>query len=199
MKKTLKYRCARRPLPRPSLIPQPIVQPEEPLGAGSGGGGGPGSRIPVGPDGNHAFYAGGHYEIIAPEVEIMAEATHPCVTIEAFYEMGGATGGRAFVNVHADKGIRMTSGTTPDVNAAETDGVDIVTEKDQEIMLERGLSGSNIQRINMTSSVILIDGNLGSVSITSMESIKLAVANGTSSIELTPEGIVLQGPLIKIN
>jgi hypothetical protein len=176
----------------------PLALVEEPLGAGSGGGG-PASRMPVGPDGNHAFYSKGHYEIIASEVELMAEAANPCVTIEAFYEQGGSTGGRAFVNVHADKGIRMTSGTTPAVNAINTDGIVMITDDNQPILLTRGEVSSNPQQVSIGTDGFMIDANLANLVIQSMHSITLQVAGGTSSISLTPEGITLTGPLININ
>jgi hypothetical protein len=194
MSNNFKHRCSPRSVP-PSAsreIAKPAALRDPSLGAGSGGDPG---------DGGHAHYANCIYQIDAEGVEVLARSGQPRVTILAttLSDTGSNADGLAFVNVHADKAIRMTSGTTPDTLNMASDGIDIITELDQEIMLERGLNSPNIQRIQMTSSMILVDGNLGGVTIQSMESIKLQVAGGASSIELTPEGITLQGLLININ
>jgi hypothetical protein len=51
----------------------------------------------------------------------------------------------------------------------------------------------------MDGDGIRIGATEGGVWIRSLTNIMLAVAGGTSSINLTPSGIVMKGPLIQIN
>jgi hypothetical protein len=198
MSHNFKCRCARRSKPRPSLILEPIVRIEQPPGErplGGGSGGGPG-------DGGHAHYANSIYQIDAEGVEILARSGQPRITILATTETGGgesSSGALPFVNVHSDKAVRITTGTTTDTLSLDADGLQIITEKNQEISLVRGLASSNPQHILIDTNGIDIDANLANLVISSVRSITLQVAGGTSSIELTPEGITLTGLEININ
>lgn len=189
MKNNFKYRCARRSKPRRPAIVEPRMNGEQPLGAGSGG-------DPR--DGGHAWYANEYYSIDAPGIEIFARSGQPRVTIGAVNEDGG-TSGLAFVNVHADKAMHITTGTTTDTLKMAADGFDVVTELNQPIVLLRGSESSNPQQIEIGTDGFLIDANLANLVIQSMRSITLQVAGGTSSIKLTPMGITLTGPMININ
>ena len=167
-----------------------LATPCEPaLGAGSGGDTG---------DGGHAHYFEGRYDLVSPEVSILAQTRHPRIQIMAVNENGGS-GGQALVAAHGDKGVRITTGITPSTISTATDGVEIITELLQPILIERGLNGPNPQRIFMDPDHVLIDGNLGDVTIQSMTKITLQVADGMSSIQLTPQGITIQGLLVQIN
>jgi hypothetical protein len=192
MNDSFKYRCTRRPF-RGSAV----AHGERPFGAGSGGAVDP--QEDWGGSGNHAWYQSGDYTIAAYTVTVEACAGQPRVEILAVGQNGSAS--NAFVNVHGDKGVRITTGIDIPTNEMETDGVDIITEGQQTIVIERGAGpgASNIQRIQIEPDMFLIDANQGDLTIKSLKSLTLQVADGMSSIALTPEGITIQGPLVKIN
>ena len=55
------------------------------------------------------------------------------------------------------------------------------------------------QKIEMTPSGITLDAGMGTVTIQSLTQITLSVAGGLSTITLGPEGVTIQGVLVKIN
>lgn len=128
----------------------------------------------------------------------MARSGQPRLTLSAINEDGGDSG-TAFVNVHADKAMHITTGATTNTLSMAADGFEVVTALNQHIFLLRGEDSSNPQMIEIGTDGFTIDANLANLVIQSMRSITLQVAGGTSSISLTPEGITLQGPLININ
>lgn len=180
MTNTFKYRCTRR------------VHPQIQTGAGSGG---------DDDHGQHAHYTAGHYSISAEEVEVIAQTRHPRLTLEAVNDPG-AMDGLAFVGIHGDKGVRITTGVDPLVTQtfdSGTDGVEIFAEHLQTIDLKRGVGNPLMQRIWMQPDAILIDGTNAGVTISSAVKITLQVGEGMSFIELTPEGITIQGLMVNIN
>jgi hypothetical protein len=199
MNDSFKYRCTRRPGGGRAKGEGFAAQADRPRGAGSGGQG-VDPQQDWGGSGNHAWYANGDYTIAAYDVTVEACAGHPRVEILAVGQNYGPDS-KAFVNVHGDKGVRITTGIDIPVNQMETDGVDIITEGNQTIVIERGAGpgASNIQRIQIEPDVFIIDANQGDLTIKSMKSITLQVADGMSSIELSPQGITIQGPLVQIN
>ncbi len=199
MNERFKYRCTRRPVRERATVEEPAAQGERPPGAGSGGQGVDPSQD-WGGSGNHAWYNNGDYTIAAYTVTVEACAGHPRVEILAVGQNYGADS-KAFVNVHGDKGVRITTGIDIPVNQMETDGVDIITEGAQTFLIERGAGpgATNIQRIQIEPDVFIIDANLGDLTIKSMKSITIEAAGGMSSIRLDAQGITIQGPLVNIN
>ena len=188
-----KYRCRRRRARVHSEMEQSIVDAEPSLGAGSGG------------DGDNIHYFDGFYFVAASKLCMNAVGTTlggdadepPYMSLVAGDEKADG-----IVEVHGSKGVRVTSGLPGQPPAAnfQIKGVEIQTGDTQTILLARGMDQNPMcGHINMALDGIGINANQGGVWIKSLTQIKLMVAGGTSSITLTPAGIVMQGPLIQIN
>jgi len=102
------------------------------------------------------------------------------------------------VTVRGGASVRITSGGT-DAYKESTMGVDIAVGDTQEVHITRGIDEEPLQSIDFEDDGMTINGDTEAVTIFSDKSIYLSVAQGTSSIMLTPAGIVLKGPLIRIN
>jgi hypothetical protein len=175
------------------------------LGGGSGGG----------DDGNNTIQsADGVYEIEANQLMLVTKdpdepdlknphANDHVITILATGKLPTFDDGK--VDIRGGKGVRITTGppiSVPPVptTSDSTDGVEIVASETQNIVIQRGLLATD-QKIELCPGVINIDSGAGPgiISIKSFASIELSICNGTSKISLTPEGIILQGPIIMIN
>jgi hypothetical protein len=104
------------------------------------------------------------------------------------------------VTIGADKGVRITAGppSLPPAGPVSESGVEIVVGEEQNITLQRGLITGVDQMVKMTPSGITIDGGSMQVTIQSMQSITLSVAEGATTIKLDPTGVTIQGAMIKI-
>lgn len=104
------------------------------------------------------------------------------------------------VNIRGTQGVRVTAGPPPLPSTASdsTNGVEIAVGELQNVTLQRGLLPID-QKIEMTPGSITVDAGMGSVTIQSLTQITLSVAGGLSTITLGPEGITIQGLLVKIN
>ncbi len=112
----------------------------------------------------------------------------------------GNTGTDGKVDVRGSKGVRITAGPPPlpPTKSDSTDGVEIIVNDTQNIVIQRGILPLQ-QKIEMCPGVINIDAGMGIVTIKSEVGIELSVASGLSKISLTPAGIVIQGILVEIN
>jgi hypothetical protein len=185
MSDNFKYQCrSRRSVPR-----------EETLGAGSGGDGG---------DGNVCHYNDQTFCVSSNDVSLLAgygDDKHLFGTIDLL-ACGGMDAPQGTVSVRGDQGVRITSGpyNAPEAGNKQINGLEMQTGDQQAILIARGLDGNPMQgRLSFNPDGIGINAQQGGVWIKSLTQIKLMVAGGTSSITLTPTGIVMQGPLIKIN
>jgi hypothetical protein len=184
MSDEFKFRCKRR-----------TVRPEQFLGAGSGGDDG---------DGSYYHYFDGGYTLGGSQVTLHAIGTEgegtdieqPVISLLAG---GSAPDGRIYM--HGSQGVRVTSGPPgqPKSGHKGINGVEVVVGETQSITLDRGLVDGVDQHIQMDPGLIVADGGSGTVALLSTTQITLSVAGGTSSIVLTPQGIVMQGPIITLN
>jgi hypothetical protein len=187
MSDDLKYQCKRRPHP----IMEAIVWRKETLGAGSGGDEG---------DGGHTDYYDGMYCINAPDVTVTAtgsvgeDAASPIIQLCS--GTGTAPDGRIYV--HGSQGVRITSGPSgqPHCGNPDINGLEMHVGGAQEIIVRRG---DPVEQTIQISPGLMAVNSPSLISIVSDEQIELSVAGGTSSIILSPSGIVLKGPIIQIN
>jgi len=158
-------------------------------------------------DGAHARYFDGTYGIAANRVEFTTRpAIPPAIPTDyviSLLSAGLGVNGR--VEIGGSQGVRVTAGPPmlPPAASEATNGVEVVAGEMQEINIQRGLIPGVDQQILMTpgspAGSIIIDGGAGPVMIKSLTSITLQVAEGLSSISLTPTGIVIEGLLVSIN
>jgi hypothetical protein len=69
----------------------------------------------------------------------------------------------------------------------------------QNVTIQRGIIPGVDQTVEMTPAGITVDGGTMPVTVKSLTQITLSVAGGLSSITLGPEGVTIQGLLVKIN
>jgi hypothetical protein len=175
-------RCPERPL-FPALF--------EPSGAGSGGGSDAGGKYQT---------FDGTYGIAATKIAFVSRvATPPADSADYAVSMvaaGDGTNGK--IEVMGTQGVRITSSDVGVIkgSATSTTGVEILVDDPKNIWLKRGLI-PNQQKIIMDPGEIVVDGTTGTVTVSSLEEIKLQV--GPNSITMTPEGITITGLLVNIN
>jgi len=124
--------------------------------------------------------------------------------IEMLAVDSGGDNGR--IEMRGSQSVRITSGVPegsggPPIGDNSTNGIDVMVGDGQNIYVQRGFPPDElVQSIQlMADGNMYIDGgDTGSISITCGKSISISVAGGTS-ITLTPAGIVMKGPLIRIN
>jgi hypothetical protein len=157
-------------------------------------------------DGSQNIHFQGLWGVGAGAVRLYAEDTTADGTVlsedpYAYICAVSTDGSKGFMGIHGDQGVRITSGlpNEPPIDNKAINGVEVQTGETQEIHILRGLDQGSDQSIEMTIGNILIDGGSGSVRINATTEISFNVVGGTSSITLTPTGIVMQGPLIQIN
>ena len=182
---------------RPRIIPRdrpgrPLIPaPFEPPGGGSGGGSDDGGKY-------EAF--DGTYGIAATKIAFVSRvATPPADSADyavSLVAAGDGTNGK--IEVMGTQGVRITASDVGIIkgSATSTTGVEIFVDDPKNIRLKRGLLPSQ-QKITMDPGEIVVDGATGTVTINSLEEIKLQV--GPNSITMTPEGITITGLLVNIN
>jgi hypothetical protein len=114
--------------------------------------------------------------------------------------LAAGMGTDGLVNVRGSQGVRITSGPPllPPTSSDATDGVEVIASEAQKITIQRGLLPVD-QKIELTPSGISVDAGIGEITIQSLTKITLSVAGGLSTITLGPEGVTIQGILVKIN
>lgn len=167
----------------------------ERLNLGAGSGGGPDSL-------DHTHSVDGTYSISANQLELLSRpsvpASYPGPNVITILAAGMGTDG--LVNVRGSQGVRITSGPPllPPTSSDATDGVEVIASEAQKITIQRGLLPVD-QKIELTPSGISVDAGIGEITIQSLTKITLSVAGGLSTITLGPEGVTIQGTLVKIN
>jgi hypothetical protein len=160
-----------------------------------GSGGGPDSI-----DNSHSF--DGTYSITANQVELLSRPPMPPATAapNLITILAAGMGTDGLVNVRGSQGVRITSGPPllPPTSSDSTDGVEVIASEAQKITIQRGLLPVD-QKIEMTTSGITVDAGVGEITIQSLTKITLSVAGGLSTITLGPEGVTIQGIIVKIN
>jgi hypothetical protein len=204
MSKKFLYRC--KPRTRAHHAEASLNTAEHGCQLGGGSGGGPVSidEVDVVPaEGGQSHYFDGTYSIAANRVEITSRPPIPPAVpgdfIVSLFAGGLGVDGR--VEINGSQGVRLTAGPPqlPPATSESTNGAEIIVGELQSITLQRGLIPAVDQQIVMAPESILIDGGVGTVTIQSMTEVKLQVAEGLSSITLTPAGIIIQGLLVSIN
>jgi hypothetical protein len=179
MNQNFKHRCNRRRA--------------HPFGAGSGGDSGEdGARMVTAE--KTLVLSGNHVAVQADDPTPPATPDPPLITLlaaDTTTELGG-------VEAHAGKAVRLTTGPDYMMHSDVTDGVDICVSETQSITLMRGALPVEDQTIQISPGFIMVDGGTGSITIQSMSEITIKVGE-TTSLMLTPLGIVVQGPLITMN
>jgi hypothetical protein len=165
--------------------------------------GDPGGGTGGGPDsGDRTESADGVFSISANQVQLLGRPPLPpgipkpsVITV-----LSAGTGIDGLVDVRGTQGVRVTAGPPPlpPTSSPSTNGVEIIVGELQNVTIQRGLLPVD-QKIEMTPTGITVDAGMGTVTIQSLTQIKLSVAGGLSTITLGPEGITIQGLLVKIN
>ena len=192
MSDNFKHRCIRRSAGQGPAIEKSIVKAEQPLGAGSGGDPG---------DGSNTHYYDQDYIVGAGQIHLYSggqtgvNACSPCIALLAGDAEGSPDG---TVAVHGSQGVRITAGppNLPKAYNESINGVEISVGATQEIFVRRGIPDEQTIQI---SPGLMVFNSTSPISIMSDTEIELSVAGGTSSIVLTPAGIVIKGPIIQIN
>jgi hypothetical protein len=180
-----------------------MLEDELELGGGSGGG----------DDGNNTVQrTDGVYQIQANQLVLFTQdpsepdlenphSNDHIITILATGKLPTFDDGR--VDIRGSQGVRITSGPAigpPLPTTSEsTNGIEVLTSSEaQNIIIKQGTTPVS-PSIQLNLGGITIDGGHDQIQITSLVSISLSVAGGTSQILLTPTGIVIKGPLVSIN
>ena len=194
MRDNFKYQCKRRSARQHPLREESIVEGQELLGAGSGGDGG---------DGNVTSYTDGVYSVATPQTIVHAcgalgEGEAPGIIPMIALLAGDVLSSQGLIYARGTRGVRITSGPPhqPQMRNEEINGVEIQTGETQEIIMMRGSPAEQVVQI---SPGLMVVNSPSLISIRSDSQIELSVAGGTSSIILSPSGIVLKGPIIQIN
>jgi len=163
---------------------------------GAGTGGGPDSKF-------RHFSSEGRFSIAANQMLLLSRppmppvAPAPCVITIAAPGLG--VDGK--VDVMGTQGVRITAaplGLVP-TSSDSTNGVEIMVGETQNVTVQRGIIPGVDQTVEMTPAGITVDGGTMPVTVKSLTQITLSVAGGLSSITLGPEGVTIQGLLVKIN
>lgn len=193
MNDDFKYQCRRRSARQHPAIEEAIVKVEQLLGAGSGGDAGDGDNVKI----FDGWLNVGCSGILMSAVgDTGPQAESPIIQLVS----GGGQSLDGRVYTHGSQGVRITSGPPgqPKMGNKAINGVEVQVGETQEIHIKRGVLPTD-NDIQLIPGLIVVDGAAGKVVINSDTLIKLTVANGTSSITLTPMGIVMQGPVITLN
>ena len=198
------HRCKRRSVPHHPAVALSTVRHDCKLGGGSGGGPVSIDEVDVVPaEGGQSHYFDGTYSIAANRVEITSRPPIPPAVPGDFIVslFAGGLGMDGRVEINGSQGVRLTAGPPqlPPATSEGTNGAEIIVGELQSITLQRGLIPEVDQQIVMAPESILVDGGAGTVTIQSMTEVKLQVADGLSSITLTPAGIIIQGLIVSIN
>ncbi|HET9743531.1 MAG TPA: hypothetical protein VFQ00_12335 [Terriglobales bacterium] len=165
---------------------------EKPVGGGSGGGG---------DIDEHREYMG-LWGVAANQVDLISRPPIPPVPAAPYvinvFAPGAGTDG--YVDVRGSKGVRITAGPPPlpPSHSSLTNGVELEVSEQQSIKFKRGQLPVD-QKIDMSPGQLTIDAAADTLKINSITEIEISCAGGVCSIKLTPEMIVLKGPIIMIN
>jgi hypothetical protein len=162
---------------------------------GAGGGGGPDAKF-------HAQSHDGRFSIAANQLLLLSRPSLAPVIPDPYVitVLAAGMGMDGLVNLRGSQGVRVTAGPPPlpPTESDSTNGVEIIVGESQNVTIQRGLLPVD-QKIEMTPSGIKVDAGMGTVTIQSLTQVTLSVAGGLSTITLGPEGVTIQGLMVKIN
>src|ERR1700730_2411266 len=184
MRNTFKYRCTRRM--------RPVVQEEQPFGAGSGG---DLSAVTAVHEGWYSESA----NVMALSAQQLEGSPLPPVPRLFAGGLDSAQNGR--VEVHGSQGVRITTGPPkmPSAKNPDINGVEIYTGDANNIRLRRGFTKESQQSLYMTQHGITMEAGNGDEGILIESDVNLTLQVGPSSIIMTPAGITIKGLMVHIN
>lgn len=161
--------------------------------------------------GDRLHLADGAYQIAANQIALVtrsplrpdtssADANEHVITLLAPGSPDSArTDGR--VDIRGSQGVRVTAGPAPllPIESKSVKGVEIMVGEEQKVTIQRGLIPGVDQTVEMNAQGITINAGDGVITLKAFREIKLSVADGLASISLTPVGITIKGPLIRLN
>jgi hypothetical protein len=171
-----------------------MASANSPVSGGTGGG-------PA--TGDHSKSVDGTFSVAANQVNLLTRPplppSIPGPNLISILAAGNETTD-GLVNVGGSQGVRVTAGPPqlPPTGSKSTNGVEIEVGETQNVTIQRGLLPID-QKIELTPSGITVDAGTGTVTIQSLTQITLSVAGGLSTITLGPEGVTIQGLMVKIN
>jgi len=199
-----------------ACLREAIVSEDDKSSFGGGSGGGQNTQ-------DHPRFQDGVYSITANAVEFVSRDPIPPATPEdctITLLASSLTTLKGTVNLRGMSGVRVTSGPPVELDTISdsTNGIELMAHELHSVTIKRGLIDEVDQVITMTPSGITIDGGSQPVTIQSIQKITLSVAEGASTITLSPEsiqvsfgfgvstislgptGITIQGlPMVQIN
>ena len=162
-------------------------------GGGSGGG--------LAPD-IHLVSESQPYVLAANQVAIVASAPLTAIPPESTLTLLAAgDDGLGVVDVRGATGVRVTAGPAPGLPTHDlvTNGVEIVAGATGCVTIQQGLVPPAVQKVEMIPGVgLTINAGAMPVRIESAALIELTVAGGTSKIVLTPAGVEINAPDVRI-
>jgi len=162
-------------------------------GGGSGGG--------LAPD-VHFVSDDQPYVLTANQVAIVASAPLTAVPPQSTLTLLAAgDDGLGVVDVRGALGVRVTAGPAPGLPTSSllTNGVEIAAGPVGSVSITQGLVPPAVQKIEMVPGLgVTINAGAMPVRIESATTIELTVAGGTSRIVLTPAGIEITAPDVRI-
>lgn len=162
------------------------------VGGGSGGGLTPSTH----------FVSEDQYALSAHQVEILADApltAIPPQSIITILATGEAPTG--IVDVRGSLGVRVTAGPAPGLptHSLVTNGVEVTAGATGCVTIQQGLVPPAVQKIEMVPGLGLsINAGGMPLRIESATLIELSVAGGTSKIVLTPAGVEITAPTVRV-
>ena len=110
------------------------------------------------------------------------------------------------IEMRGSQSVRITSGVPegsggPRISNKATNGVTVRAGDGQKVAIAQGCDDEteNLIVLNPRENAGILIRTQTNITLEAVTGIELSVAGGTSSITLTPQGIVMKGPLIRIN
>lgn len=143
------------------------------------------------------------YVIAAPQVGILCDAPLTAVPPQSVITLLAAgTNLLGVVDVHGTLGVRVSAGPpglTPVHNATMLPGVEVEVAETHGIRLQQGFAPPAGQKIEMLPVVgITINAGAMPLRLESTTLIEISVGGGTSKITLTPAGVEITAPTVRV-
>ncbi len=170
-----------------------MIDDDGKAGGGSGGG--------LAPD-VHLVSEDQPYVLAANQVAIVASAPLTAIPPQSTLTLLAAgDNGLGVVDVRGALGVRITGGPAPGLptHSLMTNGVEIAAGPVGCVTIQQGLVPPAVQKIEMVPGLGLsINAGAMAVRIESATLIELTVAGGTSKIVLTPAGVEITAPTVRV-
>ncbi len=165
-------------------------------GAGGGSGGGPGLEVQY-------VSAEETYVISANQVGIFSDAPVTAIPPQSVITLLAAGANLlGVVDVHGVLGVRVSAGppgVTPVHDPTMLPGVEVEVAPTHAIKLQQGLAPPAGQKIEMLPGLgITINAGALPLRLESTTLIELSVGGGTSKITLTPAGVEITAPTVRV-